>query len=58
MKELESIMAAVKTARLSEVNHGKCEHSALGRDLGLSLAFALSCLLLQCLMLQLFSRLA
>jgi len=36
-------MAAVKMARLSEVNHGKCEHTALAR--GLCLSFVLCCLL-------------
>lgn len=38
-------MAAVKTAELSEVNHGKNEHTALGRGLCFSLSFALCCLL-------------
>lgn len=34
-------MAAVKMAELSEVNHGNCGHTALGRGL----SFALCCLL-------------
>lgn len=38
-------MAAVKMAELSEVNHGNCEHTALGRGLSFSLSFALYCLL-------------
>ncbi|KFP60652.1 hypothetical protein N322_08255, partial [Cariama cristata] len=37
LKELENLMAAVKMARLSEVNHRKREHAAFGRGLCLSL---------------------
>lgn len=32
LKEIENLMAAVKMAQLSEVNHGKHEHTALGRE--------------------------
>lgn len=45
LKKMDNLMAAVKTAELSEVNHGKNEHTALGRGLCFSLSFALCCLL-------------
>lgn len=41
MKKMDNLMAAVKMAKLSEVNHGKCEHTALGRGLSFSLCFVL-----------------
>lgn len=45
LKKMDNLLAAVKMAELSEVNHGKHNHIALGRGLCFSLSSALCCLL-------------
>lgn len=57
LKKMDNLMASLKMAELSEVNHGKNEHTALGRGLCFCLLLCVACSF-QCWMLHLFACLS